>query len=111
MKFLSSLPAQQENNESHTPSELCDVTLILNLYKHSLTVVANGRTVAQISGIRGKEIFPFVLFDKRAYYPVQLKYMEGPSGTYMTLYIQYLTNIHIIYTLEAFQHSVYEMLF
>ncbi len=54
--------------------------LTLNLWTHTLTLTYQGECVAVINGVRGRRLYPFLLYHKAAYYPVKLTYKEGPIG-------------------------------
>ena len=62
------------------PNLLDGITLILNLYKHKLTLMHNNKVIAELKNIRGNLIYPFVLFNMKGYYPIQINYKEGPAG-------------------------------
>jgi hypothetical protein len=66
--------------------------LTLNLYKHKLVLSQRGKVLTEICNIRGKEIFPFLIFDKVAIYPVKIEYTEGPEG-WLLLNLQILIDI------------------
>ena len=56
------------------------ITVTMNFYKHKVTLALGSTVITELKNIRGKEIYPYVLFNQKGLYPVEIKYLEGPEG-------------------------------
>ena len=72
--------------------ELTDgLEMVLNTVTHRLAFVHKGTILTELRHVKGGKLYPFVMYVKDAYYPLELNYVEGPKGI---LCITFLTNLH-----------------
>ena len=56
------------------------IEMTFNKKGRHLIFTYNGEQVAEIQNIRAKKLFPVVVFNTRAVFPVEIKYLEGPKS-------------------------------
>ena len=54
--------------------------MTLNTVTHKLTYAYNGLVLAEIKHVKGEKLYPYIMYVKEAYYPLELNYVEGPKG-------------------------------
>lgn len=60
--------------------ELTDgIEMILNTVTHRLTFVHKGTVLTELHDVKGEKLYPFIMYVKDAYYPLELNYVEGPK--------------------------------
>ena len=57
-----------------------EIEVCLDVRRATLTFRSGTEHLATITGLNGREFFPCVWFYKKAFYPVEIRYREGPSG-------------------------------
>ena len=64
--------------------EIIDMTkgveMTLNKKGRHLIFTYEGEQVAEIQNVRAKKLYPVVVFNGRAVFPMEIKYLEGPKS-------------------------------
>lgn len=64
-----------------------DLEIELDVNRHTLTFIFNDKAFATITQLQGNSFYPFLIFHKTAFVPVQINYSKGPRGEYQILFI------------------------